>query len=173
MVLKPEPLIEPVESLLGKEIRQDEAVDAAVVGTRHPVPLQNGTLPRLPGGTDTDTVPTITTRTAIVLLSASGKLFPARKPHVDLPNSIESSCFAAATRASTNASPNISPPTNYPSATTFSRAANSQPRLFWTPSPACSPARWATKIPHSTNPSARQRHSRLQHRKSRITNHES
>ncbi len=58
MVLKPEPLFEAVESLLG----------AAVVGARHDVPLQDETERR--GGQEL-----VTGGTAIVLLSASGKLF--------------------------------------------------------------------------------------------------
>jgi tRNA (guanine37-N1)-methyltransferase len=59
MVLKPEPLFEAVESLLG---------DSEVIGARHAMPLQDETEPgggQVPG----------TNGTAIILLSASGKLF--------------------------------------------------------------------------------------------------
>jgi tRNA (guanine37-N1)-methyltransferase len=66
MVLKPEPLFEAVESLLGH---------SAVVGARHAVPLQGETLPASPGGTDADALATDNPRIAIILLSASGKLF--------------------------------------------------------------------------------------------------
>jgi tRNA (guanine37-N1)-methyltransferase len=59
MVLKPEPLFEAVESLLGQNF-QSGADDN--VGARHAVP----------GGATTDAAPA---KTAIVLLSASGKLF--------------------------------------------------------------------------------------------------
>jgi len=59
MVLKPEPLFEAVESLLGH---------SAVVGARHAVPLQNATTRG--SGHEADAA-----GTAVVLLSASGKLF--------------------------------------------------------------------------------------------------
>src|SRR5450631_1567434 len=45
MVMKPEPLFEAVESLLGKEAQHrehgEDAADVAVVRARHAVPLQN------------------------------------------------------------------------------------------------------------------------------------
>ena len=66
MVLKPEPLFEAVESLVGEGIQIDGETEAAVhaeVGARHAVPLQRGATPIVPQ------------RAAIVLLSASGKLF--------------------------------------------------------------------------------------------------
>jgi tRNA (guanine37-N1)-methyltransferase len=85
MVLKPEPLFEAVESLLGKEVAPAASCVAGVeidsrranpndalsvsgaaadtVGARHAVPLQRGATPIISSGT------------AIVLLSASGKLF--------------------------------------------------------------------------------------------------
>jgi len=67
MVLKPEPLFEAVESLVGDGIQTEaeapHAVPAQVVGARHVVPLQREAIPAAPSGT------------AIVLLSASGKLF--------------------------------------------------------------------------------------------------
>jgi tRNA (guanine37-N1)-methyltransferase len=77
MVLKPEPLFEAVESLLGQEVlsatraegdskevdskNDDESLHP--VGARHAVPLQD------------EAAPIAQTDTAIVLLSASGKLF--------------------------------------------------------------------------------------------------
>ena len=60
MVLKPEPLFEAVESLLGQNVQS--GADNLDVGARHAVPLS----------ASTDAAPT---KTAIVLLSASGKLF--------------------------------------------------------------------------------------------------
>ena len=79
MVLKPEPLFEAVESVLGREVLSSSCVapdskdsnpaDAAnddsrhAVGARHAVPLPGDATPIAPFGT------------AIVLLSASGKLF--------------------------------------------------------------------------------------------------
>jgi tRNA (guanine37-N1)-methyltransferase len=67
MVLKPEPLFEAVEALLGEPTQpvtlQEESPSAEVVGARHAVPLRSeATLP-------------IDTGTAVVVLSASGKLF--------------------------------------------------------------------------------------------------
>jgi tRNA (guanine37-N1)-methyltransferase len=59
MVLKPEPIFEAVESLLGH---------SDVVGAQHAVPLQNATTTG--SGQEADAA-----GTAIVLLSASGKLF--------------------------------------------------------------------------------------------------
>ena len=67
MVLKPEPLFEAVESLVGEGIQTEaetpHAVPAQAVGARHVVPLQREAIPAAPSGT------------AIVLLSASGELF--------------------------------------------------------------------------------------------------
>jgi tRNA (guanine37-N1)-methyltransferase len=67
MVLKPEPLFEAVDLLLGDGVHTGERVegnpDLQVGGARHAVPLQG------------DTAPVPQSGTAIVLLSASGKLF--------------------------------------------------------------------------------------------------
>jgi tRNA (guanine37-N1)-methyltransferase len=67
MVLKPEPLFEAVESLLGNGVhpggRAEADSDSEVVGARHAVLLQREAAPVSRSGT------------AIVLLSASGKLF--------------------------------------------------------------------------------------------------
>jgi tRNA (guanine37-N1)-methyltransferase len=67
MVLKPEPLFEAVESLLGGGAGHggsaERNADLEVVGARQAVPLQRDAAPAAPSGT------------AIVLLSASGKLF--------------------------------------------------------------------------------------------------
>jgi tRNA (guanine37-N1)-methyltransferase len=67
MVLKPEPLFEAVESLLVDGVqpagRAEGNSDIEVVGARHAVPLQG------------EATPTAGEGTAIVLLSASGKLF--------------------------------------------------------------------------------------------------
>jgi tRNA (guanine37-N1)-methyltransferase len=68
MVLKPEPLFAAVESVLGEAIQKTEveneyAAPAKAAGARHAVPLQRGSIAAAPSGT------------AIVLLSASGKLF--------------------------------------------------------------------------------------------------
>jgi tRNA (guanine37-N1)-methyltransferase len=75
MVLKPEPLFEAVESLLGERVRQGEprergegSADSEVVGARHAVPLHEITRP---GGRERLN----SNKRAIVLLSASGKLF--------------------------------------------------------------------------------------------------
>jgi tRNA (guanine37-N1)-methyltransferase len=66
-VLKPEPLFEAVESLLGNGVRSE--VDSRIeVGARHAVPLQNENAPSGSQVADAH-------GTAIVLLSASGKLF--------------------------------------------------------------------------------------------------
>src|SRR5258708_1062165 len=66
MVLKPEPLFEAVDSLLGEGVHDGPGLD--IVGARHAVPPQNETPP--------SSSPTIEAQnTAIVLLSASGKLF--------------------------------------------------------------------------------------------------
>jgi tRNA (guanine37-N1)-methyltransferase len=72
MVLKPEPLFEAVESLLGETMHHrvsgEDERDLEVVGARHAVPLQGATTVggvKEPGASGT----------AIVLLSASGKLF--------------------------------------------------------------------------------------------------
>jgi tRNA (guanine37-N1)-methyltransferase len=67
MVLKPEPLFEAVESLLGDGVppggRAKGNSEIGFVGARHAVPLQR------------EATPTAGKGTAIVLLSASGKLF--------------------------------------------------------------------------------------------------
>ncbi len=67
MVLKPEPLFEAVELLLGEGVhpgaRAEGNSDIGFVGARHAVPLQSEATPVARSGT------------AIVLLSASGKLF--------------------------------------------------------------------------------------------------
>jgi tRNA (guanine37-N1)-methyltransferase len=67
MVLKPEPLFEAVESLLGDGVHgaafAEGNSDLEVVGARHAVPLQ------------VEATPVARPGTAIVLLSASGKLF--------------------------------------------------------------------------------------------------
>jgi len=65
MVLKPEPLFEAVESLTGEEIRSENftAGDLETAGARHAAPLQSEAAAAARSGT------------AIVLLSASGKLF--------------------------------------------------------------------------------------------------
>ena len=72
MVLKPEPLFEAVESLMGEGIGHtchgEGSADLDVVGARHAVPLQNE---RIEVGGALVAAPT----TAIILLSASGKLF--------------------------------------------------------------------------------------------------
>jgi tRNA (guanine37-N1)-methyltransferase len=75
MVLKPEPLFEAVESLLGQRIHHGEhrehggdAGDLEVVGARHAVSLQEATKSGSVDRPDSN-------ETAIVLLSASGKLF--------------------------------------------------------------------------------------------------
>jgi tRNA (guanine37-N1)-methyltransferase len=75
MVLKPEPLFEAVESLLGEGIHHgghrehgENETDFGVVGARHAVPLQNATAPGIAQRAGAN-------ETAIVLLSASGKLF--------------------------------------------------------------------------------------------------
>ncbi len=68
MVLKPEPLFEAVESLLGEGVRSEVDSRLEVVGARHAVPLQNENAPGSTRGTEAS-------GTAIVLLSASGKLF--------------------------------------------------------------------------------------------------
>jgi tRNA (guanine37-N1)-methyltransferase len=72
MVLKPEPLFEAVESLLGERVHHrkhgDGSADAKVVGARHAVPLQEKTR-------SGDARMADASGTAITLLSASGKLF--------------------------------------------------------------------------------------------------
>ena len=75
MVLKPEPLFEAVESLLGERVHHGErrehgeiSADARVVGARHAVPLHDAT--------KSGSVESLgSNETGIVLLSASGKLF--------------------------------------------------------------------------------------------------
>jgi tRNA (guanine37-N1)-methyltransferase len=75
MVLKPEPLFEAVESLLGAGVRRDVDSHVDVVGARHAVPLQDETTPGSAIGPDFAGISTNPSGTAIVLLSASGKLF--------------------------------------------------------------------------------------------------
>jgi tRNA (guanine37-N1)-methyltransferase len=62
MVLKPEPLFEAVESVLGNSHLIGAPFTENALRERHAVPSQHATIPNL-------------SRTAIVLLSASGKLF--------------------------------------------------------------------------------------------------
>src|SRR5258708_4991633 len=69
MVLKPEPLFEAVESLLGEGVQHGgHCGDSDVVGARHAVPLHETTRS---GSFDRPN----SNETAIALLSASGKLF--------------------------------------------------------------------------------------------------
>jgi tRNA (guanine37-N1)-methyltransferase len=82
MVLKPEPLFEAVESLLGREAPEDSGTEdeAAgqgihVVGAHHAAHPQSHGLSDLAPGTNSAGVPMAPADTAIVLLSASGKLF--------------------------------------------------------------------------------------------------
>src|ERR1700731_1953386 len=81
MVLKPEPLFEAVESLLGDDVRREEpndptgVRDGEIVGARHAVPLQNATVPDNVRRFDADPARIAVAATAVVLLSASGKLF--------------------------------------------------------------------------------------------------
>jgi tRNA (guanine37-N1)-methyltransferase len=71
MVLKPEPLFEAVESVLGG----DRNFGRDAVGARHAVPLQDKATLSGSSETDSSTTPMAPPRTAVVLLSASGKLF--------------------------------------------------------------------------------------------------
>src|ERR1700736_362584 len=90
MVLKPEPLFEAVDTLLGQTIQVNKSceqgevsADSEFVGARftenvrserHAVPLQDATVPESVCRADAN--PAIATmNTAVVLLSASGKLF--------------------------------------------------------------------------------------------------
>ncbi len=79
MVLKPEPLFEAVESLLGESIHAEAAARGEAdtdVGARHAVPLHPATIaPKPPNMPNAATGPIVPPGTAIVLLSASGKLF--------------------------------------------------------------------------------------------------
>src|ERR1700722_4060211 len=82
MVLKPEPLFEAVESLFGqtdypKGLADNGEVGAhsALVEARHPVPLHNETVPDSIRRFGAAPTPIGRTNTAVVLLSASGKLF--------------------------------------------------------------------------------------------------
>ena len=75
MVLKPEPLFEAVESLLGEGVGGEIDSRVEVVGARHAVPLQNETSPGSAGGTESYRIANARSTIAIVLLSASGKLF--------------------------------------------------------------------------------------------------
>jgi tRNA (guanine37-N1)-methyltransferase len=70
MVLKPEPLFEAVEALLGDGVQPVGRAEgnSEVVGARHAVPLQEGS-------TSQEATTIVRPGTAIVLLSASGKLF--------------------------------------------------------------------------------------------------
>ncbi len=69
MVLKPEPLFEAVESLLGEGVQHGgHSADSEVVGARHAVPLHETTRLRSFDRPNSN-------ETAIALLSASGKLF--------------------------------------------------------------------------------------------------
>src|SRR3981189_1620216 len=75
MVLKPEPLFDAVESLLGERVqhgehgrRGEDSADSDVVGARHAVPLHETTRSGRVDRPDSS-------ETGIVLLSASGKLF--------------------------------------------------------------------------------------------------
>jgi tRNA (guanine37-N1)-methyltransferase len=71
MVLKPEPLFEAVESLL-----TEGSTGVEVVGARHAVPLREGISPSGDVGTPDEDKPSLApTATAVVLLSASGKMF--------------------------------------------------------------------------------------------------
>ena len=91
MVLKPEPLFEAVESLLGQtdhpgglsehgRVDEDPELVRArftenVLRERHAVPLQNATVPDSNRRLDTHPATIAAQNTAVVLLSASGKLF--------------------------------------------------------------------------------------------------
>src|SRR5258707_112407 len=82
MVLKPEPLFEAVESLLGEEIQREEPgfngesiSDREIAGARHAVPLQDENAPDNVRRVDVNPAAFSRTNSAIVLLSASGKLF--------------------------------------------------------------------------------------------------
>jgi tRNA (guanine37-N1)-methyltransferase len=82
MVLKPEPLFEAVESVLGQGVHHgkhgehgEESGGAEVVGARHAVPLLDATTPCSGDGSDANETRSARPSTAIVLLSASGKLF--------------------------------------------------------------------------------------------------
>jgi tRNA (guanine37-N1)-methyltransferase len=82
MVLKPEPLFEAVESLLGQTdhpggFSEHDKVgeDSELVGARHVVPLQNATGPGNVRRFDAGPARIVAANTAVVLLSASGKLF--------------------------------------------------------------------------------------------------
>ena len=69
MVLKPEPLFEAVESLLGEGVQHGgHSTDSDVVGARHAVPLHETTRSGSFDGPNLN-------ETAVALLSASGKLF--------------------------------------------------------------------------------------------------
>src|SRR6202158_2630034 len=72
MVLKPEPLFEAVESLLSNSA-VGARVTVNVQRERHAMPARHATTTPIAGNTDIP--PTNLSTTAIVLLSASGKLF--------------------------------------------------------------------------------------------------
>src|SRR6266478_4313502 len=80
MVLKPEPLFEAVESLLGETDPSKGfsdlgaiSADSELEGARHAVPLRDATVPGNVRRLDTDAPPIARANTAIVLLSASGR----------------------------------------------------------------------------------------------------
>jgi tRNA (guanine37-N1)-methyltransferase len=91
MVLKPEPLFEAVESLLGDEVQpgnsgdeRERMLDREIVGARftenvlrerHAVPLQDAATPINSQRSDANQAIVTQANTAVVLLSASGKLF--------------------------------------------------------------------------------------------------
>ena len=86
MVLKPEPLFEAVESLLGEGVRHGEhrddgeaSADANSVGARYAVPPHDATTPSSGKGSDANEASSARSSAAIVLLSASGKLFRQEK----------------------------------------------------------------------------------------------
>src|ERR1700732_1908681 len=82
MVLKPEPLFEAVESLLGDGMNSGKAGDrgevseySEIVGARHGAPLQDAATPISSPRSDANRAVVTEANTAVVLLSASGKLF--------------------------------------------------------------------------------------------------
>ena len=86
MVLKPEPLFEAVESLFGDGIKYEKtgdhaevSADSEIVGARHAVPLQDAATPGSSEGSQAIQSIFAPANTAVVLLSASGKLFRQEK----------------------------------------------------------------------------------------------
>src|ERR1700680_2890233 len=82
MVLKPEPLFEAVESLLGDGMNYEKAgdrgevsADSEIVGARPGVSLQDAVTPINSRPPDANQAIVTPANTAVVLLSASGKLF--------------------------------------------------------------------------------------------------